>query len=74
MHRPFETTCKECSRHLCICGGVVEKRVCGPEEFTCRSTVGECVPLTWMCDDNPDCKDGSDEKACSKMIPLTLNI
>ncbi|XP_013194688.2 very low-density lipoprotein receptor isoform X1 [Amyelois transitella] len=42
---------------------------CGPEEFTCRSSLGkhgECVPLTWMCDDNPDCSDGSDEKACNE--------
>lgn len=24
------------------------------------------MPLTWMCDDNPDCSDASDEKSCSK--------
>lgn len=44
-----------------------EQKVCGVDEFTCRSASGECVPLTWMCDDNPDCSDGSDEKACSKL-------
>lgn len=43
------------------------EKVCGVDEFTCRSASGECVPLTWMCDDNPDCSDGSDEKACSKL-------
>ena len=43
-----------------------EEKVCSPEEFTCRAVRGECVPLTWMCDDNPDCSDESDEKACSK--------
>lgn len=42
-----------------------DQKVCGTDEFTCRSTPGECVPLTWMCDDNPDCSDASDEKACS---------
>lgn len=45
---------------------VVEDKVCGGEEFTCRGLPGECVPLNWMCDDNQDCSDGSDEKACSK--------
>lgn len=54
---------------LTVCGWnaiVTGERVCGKDEFTCRSGHGECVPLTWMCDDNPDCTDGSDEKACSK--------
>lgn len=50
---------------------VIEAKVCDPEEFTCRGSPGECVPLTWMCDDNPDCKDGSDEKACSKIFLAT---
>lgn len=45
---------------------VTESRACTAEEFTCRGTPGECVPLTWMCDDSFDCSDGSDEKACSK--------
>lgn len=45
---------------------ITGQRVCGADEFTCRSAAGECVPLTWMCDDNPDCSDSSDEKACSK--------
>jgi hypothetical protein len=45
---------------------LAEGKVCSPEEFTCRAVSGECVPLTWMCDDNPDCSDESDEKACSK--------
>nr|CAD7399348.1 unnamed protein product [Timema cristinae] len=47
--------------------GAGGQKVCSPEEFTCRSQLGECVPLTWMCDDNADCSDGSDEKACSKL-------
>ncbi|KAJ8953256.1 hypothetical protein NQ318_015838 [Aromia moschata] len=42
------------------------QKVCGLDEFTCRSAAGECVPLTWMCDDNPDCSDGSDEKSCNE--------
>ncbi|ENN76776.1 hypothetical protein YQE_06617, partial [Dendroctonus ponderosae] len=44
----------------------VKLKVCGPDEFTCRSAPGECVPLTWMCDDNADCSDRSDEKSCNE--------
>jgi hypothetical protein len=45
---------------------VCKQKVCGVDEFTCRSASGECVPLTWMCDDTADCSDGSDEKACNE--------
>lgn len=57
---------------ICIrtsCSVVIsEKRVCNTDEFTCRKAKGECIPLTWMCDGNPDCTDGSDEKECSKRL------
>lgn len=39
---------------------------CSPEEFACKSGEGECIPLSWMCDQNKDCRDGSDEAQCSK--------
>lgn len=41
-------------------------KVCTSEEFTCKSNEGECIPLTWVCDETSDCTDGSDETNCSK--------
>ncbi|XP_072324712.1 LOW QUALITY PROTEIN: SCO-spondin [Scyliorhinus torazame] len=33
-------------------------------EFQCVS--GECTPLGWVCDNEMDCPDGSDEKNCNR--------
>lgn len=44
----------------------IEKHVCTPEEFTCKSSDGECIPMSWVCDGNPDCSNGSDETTCSE--------
>lgn len=43
-----------------------EKHVCTPEEFTCKSSEGECIPMSWVCDGNQDCSNGSDETTCSE--------
>ncbi|KAK9874940.1 hypothetical protein WA026_005757 [Henosepilachna vigintioctopunctata] len=45
---------------------VCQNKVCGPGEFTCRSTTGDCIPLLWVCDGNTDCSDGSDERTCNE--------
>lgn len=40
-------------------------RSCSSEEWTCHSD-GKCIPLSWVCDQNFDCSDESDEKVCSE--------
>lgn len=52
----------------CAAFVIIEANVCKPDEFACRSASGECVPLTWVCDQTTDCQDGSDEANCSKIF------
>lgn len=30
-------------------------------EFKCSGQSGQCIPDSWVCDRDPDCKDASDE-------------
>nr|CAD7429648.1 unnamed protein product [Timema monikensis] len=46
---------------------VVMGRSCTNNEFKC--TDGSCVSLTWKCDLEPDCSDGSDEVECEVVPP-----
>ena len=50
------------------------ERTCGPEEWTCKSKNGQCIPNAWVCDDHEDCDDKSDEEVCSKYISTRSNI
>ena len=36
---------------------------CGPSHMACTSVQG-CVPLSWVCDGEPDCQEGEDERNC----------
>ncbi|XP_046548454.1 sortilin-related receptor-like [Haliotis rubra] len=35
---------------------------CAADRFKCRNS--RCIPLTWQCDNDNDCSDGSDEVDC----------
>ncbi|XP_068790174.1 SCO-spondin-like [Struthio camelus] len=41
---------------------------CGEAEFACRAS-GRCVPSAWLCDNEDDCGDGSDESCAPRCAP-----
>ncbi|KAM9306065.1 SCO-spondin-like, partial [Gastrophryne carolinensis] len=45
-----------------------ESRRCGRYEFRCGS--GECRPRGWLCDNEVDCADASDESDCNRTCDL----
>ncbi|KAJ8011229.1 hypothetical protein DPEC_G00055990 [Dallia pectoralis] len=42
----------------------IKNHKCGPREFQCDKNT--CIPTSWMCDEDFDCKDKSDEEFCKK--------
>ena len=43
---------------------------CSTSQFTCNN--GNCVPLTWKCDNYDDCRDNSDEFGCGKFTAVIM--
>ncbi|KAK1797543.1 hypothetical protein P4O66_000836 [Electrophorus voltai] len=38
---------------------------CSPDQFQCKATM-HCISKLWVCDEDPDCADGSDEANCDE--------
>ena len=38
---------------------------CSPDHFQCKTTK-HCISKLWVCDEDPDCADGSDEANCGE--------
>lgn len=52
-----------------ICLSILAHPSCEGIQFQCHSD-GECIPQAWVCDDEEDCDDGSDEhQQCRKLWP-----
>lgn len=46
---------------------------CESSQFQCLSD-GECIPQHWVCDDEEDCEDGSDERQHCREYSLSLSL
>ena len=48
------------TRCVALCAPTAQV-TCDQSHFRCLSD-GECIPDVWVCDDEEDCEDGSDER------------
>lgn len=49
-----------------------DEPICPEGKLSCGN--GECIEKELFCNDKPDCKDESDENACSKYRMYTHNV
>ena len=40
-----------------------DQNMCTEDQFRCILTA-ECIPISWLCDEETDCSDASDEEYC----------
>ncbi|KAM5255351.1 SCO-spondin-like [Ctenodactylus gundi] len=59
-------TCQDSQWHCGGDGALCEELAlgCAEEEAVCQES-GHCVPRKWLCDNQDDCGDGSDEEGCA---------
>lgn len=47
----------------------VAESTCSPDQFQCKASM-HCISKLWVCDEDPDCADGSDEADCGELTRI----
>lgn len=53
-----------------FCSHLEVSRNCTTSSFRCPNN-GNCIPQVWVCDGDPDCDGGADERDCSVLLSRT---